>query len=97
MLKLRGIDPQWVFWIGVAVVIEQGIGHGSVQLNDVVPAAWFTYVTGWSNLLAFIGVTFMTALSGVSSDGARSADQRAAGIAGRESRDCQFSRYCWFR
>jgi hypothetical protein len=65
---MKGIDPKWVFYIGIAVVIEQGLGQGTVSLTNVVPADWVPYIKGWCTLLAFIGSTVMTALAGYSSN-----------------------------
>jgi len=53
----------WIFWIGLAVTIEQAIGQGSVKLTNVIPELWQPFIIGWCNLLAFIGTAIMTALS----------------------------------
>lgn len=64
---MKGFDPKWVFYLGIAVTIETAIGQGSVSLTNVVPASWAPYIVGWCSLLAFIGTAVMTALSGYSS------------------------------
>lgn len=64
---MNGIDPKWVFYLGILVTIEQAIGQGSVKLTNVIPEAWAPYVVGWCTLLAFVGNVLMTALAGVSS------------------------------
>jgi hypothetical protein len=64
---MKGIDPKWVVFLGIALMIEQGIGQGSVSLTNVVPLDWIPYVKGWSALLAFIGTTVMTGMSAYSS------------------------------
>lgn len=64
---MKGIDSKWVFWLGVLVMIEQAVGHGTVSLTNVVPADWAPWITGWCNLLAFIGTTVMTGLTAYSS------------------------------
>jgi hypothetical protein len=65
---MKGIDPKWVVFLGIALMIEQGIGQGSVSLTNVVPPDWIPYVKGWSALLAFIGTTVMTGMSAYSSN-----------------------------
>jgi hypothetical protein len=64
---MKGINPAWVFYIGIAITIEQAIGQGAVPLTNVVPADWIPYITADCSLLAFIGTVVMTALSGYSS------------------------------
>jgi hypothetical protein len=64
---MNGIDPKWVFWLGIVVTIETAIGQGAIKLTNVVPADAAPYIIGWSQLLGFIGTTIMTALSGFSS------------------------------
>jgi len=64
---MNGIDPKWVMWLGVAVTVEQAIGHGTISLTNAIPATWIPIVTTWSNLLAFCGTAVMTALSAYSS------------------------------
>lgn len=63
---MKGIDPKYIMWLGLAVSIEQAIGHGTVSLTNVVPASWAPYVTSWCNLLAFIGTAIMTYQAAVS-------------------------------
>lgn len=63
---MKGIDPKYIMWLGLAVSIEQAIGHGTVSLTNIVPAAWTPYVTSWCNLLAFIGTAIMTYQAAVS-------------------------------
>lgn len=65
---MNGIDPKWVFYLGIAVTIEQGIGQGSVKLTNVFPDAWAPFIVGWCTLLAFVGNIVMTALAGYSSN-----------------------------
>lgn len=64
---MNGIDPKWVFYLGILVTIESAIGQGAVKLTNVVPDAWAPFVVGWCSLLAFIGNVVMTALAGYSS------------------------------
>ena len=64
---MKGIDPKWIFFLGIGVTIETAIGHGSVSLTNVVPESWAPYIVGWCSLLAFIGNVVMTAFAGFSS------------------------------
>ena len=64
---MQGVDPKYVFWLGILVTIETAIGQGAIKLTNVVPADIAPYIIGWSQLLGFIGTTIMTALSGFSS------------------------------
>ena len=63
---MKGIDPKYIMWLGLAVGVEQAIGHGTVSLTNIVPADWAPYVTSWCNLLAFIGTSIMTYQAAVS-------------------------------
>jgi hypothetical protein len=63
---MKGIDPKYIMWLGLAVTIEQAIGHGTVSLTNIIPASWAPYVTAWCNLLAFIGTSIMTYQAAVS-------------------------------
>ena len=63
---MKGIDPKYIMWLGIAVGIEQAIGHGTVSLTNIIPLAWAPYVTSWCNLLAFIGTSIMTYQAAVS-------------------------------
>lgn len=64
---MNGIDPKYVFWLGVIVTIETAIGQGAVKLTNLVPETMIPSITGWCTLLAFIGNVVMTALAGYSS------------------------------
>ena len=70
MNPLPGINPKYCAYIGLAVLIEQAIGHGTVSLTNIVPAAWAPYITSWCNLLAFVGTTIMTGQAAYSSPSA---------------------------
>jgi hypothetical protein len=63
---MNGIDPKWGAYLGLAVIIEQGIGHGTVSLTNLIPADWAPYVTSWANFLAFVGTSIMTYQAAVS-------------------------------
>ena len=70
MNPLPGINPKYCAYIGLAVLIEQAIGHGTVSLTNIVPVGWAPYITSWCNLLAFIGTTVMTGQAAYSSPSA---------------------------
>jgi hypothetical protein len=63
---MKGIDPKYIMWLGIAVGIEQAIGHGTVSLTNIIPPSWAPYVTSWCNLLAFIGTSIMTYQAAIS-------------------------------
>jgi hypothetical protein len=65
---VNNINPKYAFWLGVIVLIEQAIGHGSIALTHMVPLAWQPAIIDWSNALQFCGVTIMTYQAGYSSD-----------------------------
>lgn len=64
---MQGVNPKWVFYLGILVTIELGIGGGSVKLTNAFPEAWQPFIVSWCNILGFIGTSIMTALSGFSS------------------------------
>lgn len=61
------VDPTVTFWISLATTIAQGIASGTVHLTGLIPAEYIPVVTGWLGLIVFVNMSFMTALSGVSS------------------------------
>jgi hypothetical protein len=67
---MNGIDPKYVFYLGILVTIQTAIGQGAVSLTNVFPEMWIPYVKGWSQFLGFIGTAIMTAMSGASSKNA---------------------------
>ena len=64
---MNGIDPKWVFYLGILVTIETAIGQGTVKLTNLVADQWIPAITGWCTLLSFVGNVIMTALAGYSS------------------------------
>ena len=64
---MNGVDPKYVFWLGVLVTIEQGVAGGAVSLTNMVPEAWIPVVLAWDRAMAFVGTAVMTALTGVAS------------------------------
>lgn len=62
-MNFPSIKDNPIFYLGILIVLEQAVGHGTVSLTNVVPASWVPYVTSWCNLLAFFGTTIMTALA----------------------------------
>ncbi len=55
-----------ILGLSVAVAIETGIGSGTVSLTNAIPADWIPIVKTWMNLLAFIGSTIVSTLTGMS-------------------------------
>ena len=65
---MKGIDPKYAYFLGLAVVLEQIIGHGgSALLSGVIPDAWILHITATCNLLATLGAAIMTYQIGFSS------------------------------
>ena len=64
---MQGISPKWVFYIGIAVTIEQGIAGGSIKLTHAFPEDWIPFIDAWASILAFAGTAVMTAMSAYSS------------------------------
>jgi hypothetical protein len=67
---MQGIDPKWVFYLGIVVTIEEGIAGGSIKLAHAIPDSWIPVVDAWASILAFSGTAIMTALSAYSSKAA---------------------------
>jgi hypothetical protein len=64
---MQGIDPKYVFWLGLVVTIEMAIAQGTISLTNMIPAAWIPAAVAWNKALAFIGTSVMTGLAGYSS------------------------------
>jgi len=64
---MTGIDPKWIFWLGIVVTGETAIAQGTVSLTDMIPVAWIPVTLAWSKALSFIGTAVMTGFAGVSS------------------------------
>ena len=64
---MRGIDPKWVFYLGLIVTIETAIAQGTISLTNMIPELAIPYVVAWNKALAFVGTAVMTGLSGYSS------------------------------
>lgn len=62
------IDPVITFWISLITTIAQGVATGTVHLTGLVPEMYLPIVTGWLGLIVFINMSFLTALSGFSSN-----------------------------
>ncbi len=61
------VDPVVTFWISLFTTIAQGIATGTVHLTGLIPEMYIPVVTGWLGLIVFINMSFLTALSGLSS------------------------------
>jgi hypothetical protein len=64
---MSGIDPKYIFWLGILVTIQQGFVSGTLSFTDMFPGDWIPYIVAWNKALAFGGVAIMTALTGISS------------------------------
>lgn len=64
---MKGIDPKWVFYLGLIVTIETAIAQGTISLTNMIPEYAIAYVVAWNKALSFVGTAVMTGLSGYSS------------------------------
>jgi hypothetical protein len=56
------IDPKIAVWISIAIMVEQAIGLGALNLTDMIPVVWIPAVKSWCMFLAFIGTAILSAL-----------------------------------
>jgi hypothetical protein len=61
------VSPTVTFWISLITTIAQGIATGTIHLTGLVPEHSIPLVTGWLGLVVFVNMSFLTALTGVSS------------------------------
>jgi hypothetical protein len=59
------IDPVMRFWIGVAVTCAIAISQGTLNLTHAIPNEIIPYVTAWCGIIAFVGSTIITAVTGI--------------------------------
>lgn len=64
---MSGVDPKYVFWLGIVVTSFTAISQGTISLTNMIPTDWIPYVVAWSKALDFIGTAVMTGLAGFSS------------------------------
>ena len=62
------VSPVVTFWISLVTTILQGFATGTVHLTGLVPVEYIPTVTAWIGLCVFINMSFLTALSGFSSN-----------------------------
>jgi hypothetical protein len=62
------VDPKFTFYVSLFATIGQGILSGSVHLTGIVPEMYVPVVTGWLSLLVFACMSYITALTGFSSN-----------------------------
>jgi hypothetical protein len=62
------VDPATLFWISLCTTILQGITSGTVHLTGLIPMEYIPTVTAWIGLFVFVNMSFLTALSGFSSN-----------------------------
>lgn len=58
------LDPKYRFAIGLIVTIAIGVSQGTVQLTNLIPADWIKPAVAWCALIAFIGSSVTTTISG---------------------------------
>ena len=58
------IDPVWRFIISIAVTTAIAISQGTLVLTNAVPVDLIKPITAWCGILAFIGSSINTAISG---------------------------------
>lgn len=59
------IDPKWRFIIGLFVTFAIGVSSGAVVLTNAIPADWIKPATAWCGIIAFIGSSATTVISGL--------------------------------
>ena len=59
------IDPVWRFVIGLVVTVAIGVSAGTLNLTNAVPHDWIPIVTAWCGIIAFIGSSLTTTISGL--------------------------------
>jgi hypothetical protein len=59
------IDPVWRFIIGVVVTTAIAISQGTLVLTNAIPGAWIPLVTAWCAIIAFVGSSITTTISGL--------------------------------
>jgi hypothetical protein len=58
------IDPKYRFLIGLIVTFAIGVTQGAVQLTNAIPAEWIKPAVAWCGIVAFLGSSITTAISG---------------------------------
>lgn len=59
------IDPKWRFIIGLLVTFAIGVSSGAVVLTNAIPVDWIKPATAWCGIIAFIGSSITTTISGL--------------------------------
>lgn len=62
------IDPKLTFWISFITTIAQGFTAGTIHLTGLVPTEYIPTVTAWLGFLVFVNMSFLTLMSGFSSN-----------------------------
>ena len=60
------IDPIVRFSIGLFVTFAIGVTQGAISLTNAIPDVWVKPVVAWCGILAFIGSSITTTISGIS-------------------------------
>ena len=59
------IDPKWRFIISLIISVCIGISQGTLILTNAVPGAWIPVIAAWAGILAFVGSSANTMISGL--------------------------------
>ena len=59
------IDPKWRFAISLFVTLAIGISSGTLVLTNAIPAEYIPHVTAWCGIIAFLGSSANTTISGL--------------------------------
>lgn len=62
------IDPKITFWISFITTIAQGFTAGTIHLTGLVPTEYIPTVTAWLGFIVFVNMSFLTLMSGFSSN-----------------------------
>ena len=59
------IDPKYRFAISLIVTFAIGVSSGTLVLTNAIPAEYIKPVTAWCGILAFLGSSINTTISGL--------------------------------
>ena len=59
------IDPFWRFIIGLVVTVAIGVSAGTLNLTNAIPHDYIPAVTAWCGIIAFVGSSLTTTISGL--------------------------------
>ena len=59
------IDPLYRFIIGIVVTVAIGVSAGTLNLTNAIPHDYIPAVTAWCGIIAFVGSSITTTISGL--------------------------------